>query len=325
MKSPCTVFCALPWLSDLYWVIIHTGDLAVNRFSRPRVMQSAPIDRAGQTRRNSLMAEDAIWDLRIWWQWNTQIPRACSVTDDLIQWELSMCPAHCNLILTSLSVKLLCTPVSSFNSTILRLSALVTLAMFRTQLFSHTCSLCCSSVIAKVFVPYRHAGVTQVLMTLPLSLFIMFMLCFGKFIDSKQCSAQDWKRAWCWLRKRALLFAKLHFKGTFARGIIFWGHIAQILGNTSYIWNVRKGASQVLRNICVCKVDTRTSSPLTFDYSCIFITIVSQWITLKLECPQKRYDFWLVICFQIIIFFFFSSGFSRHLGSPLWLSIVSFQ
>ena len=97
---------------------------------------------------------------------------------------LSTCPAHCILLLTSLSVKLHCTPVSSLNSTILRLSALVTLAMFRTQLFSHTCSLCCSSVIAKVFVPYRHAGVTQVLMTLPLSLFIMFMLCFGKFIDS---------------------------------------------------------------------------------------------------------------------------------------------
>ena len=38
--------------------------------------------------------------------------------------------------------------------------------------------------------------------------------------------------------KRALLFAKLHFKGTFARVIIFWGHIAQIVGNTSYVWNV---------------------------------------------------------------------------------------
>ena len=84
---------------------------------------------------------------------------------------LSTCPAHCNLLLTSLSVKLLCTPVSSLNSTILRLSALVTLAIFRTQLFSHTCSLCCcSSVSAKVSVPYRHAGVTHVLMTLPFSL-----------------------------------------------------------------------------------------------------------------------------------------------------------
>ena len=36
---------------------------------------------------------------------------------------LYTCPAHCNLLLTSLSVKLLCTPVSSLNSTILRLSA----------------------------------------------------------------------------------------------------------------------------------------------------------------------------------------------------------
>ena len=27
-------------------------------------------------------------------------------------------------------------------------------------------------------------------------------------------------------------------KGTFARGIILWGHIAQIVGNTTYIWNV---------------------------------------------------------------------------------------
>ena len=85
---------------------------------------------------------------------------------------LSTCPVHCNLLLTSLSVKLHCTPVSSLNSTILRLSALVTFAIFRTQLFSHTCSLCCcSSVRAKVSVPYRHAGVTQVLMTLPFSLF----------------------------------------------------------------------------------------------------------------------------------------------------------
>ena len=78
---------------------------------------------------------------------------------------LSTCSAHCSLLLTSLSVKLLCTPVSSINSCV---TALVTLAIFRTQLFSHTCSLCrCSSVIVKVSVPYRHAGVTQVLMTLP--------------------------------------------------------------------------------------------------------------------------------------------------------------
>ena len=46
-----------------------------------------------------------------------------------------------------------------------------TLAIFRTQLFSHTCSLCCcSSVSAKVSVPYRHACVTHVLMALPFSL-----------------------------------------------------------------------------------------------------------------------------------------------------------
>ena len=84
---------------------------------------------------------------------------------------LSTCPAHCNLLLTSLPVKLLCTPVSSLNSTILRLCALVTLAIFRTQLFSHICTLCCcNSVSAKVSVPYRHAGLTHMLMTLPFSL-----------------------------------------------------------------------------------------------------------------------------------------------------------
>ena len=73
---------------------------------------------------------------------------------------LSTCPAHCNLLLTSLSVKLLCTLVSSLNSTFLHLYALVTLAIFRTQLFLHTCSLsCCSSVSAKVSVPYMHVPV----------------------------------------------------------------------------------------------------------------------------------------------------------------------
>ena len=40
----------------------------------------------------------------------------------------STCPAHCSLVLTSLSFELLCTPVSSLNSTSLLLSALVTLA-----------------------------------------------------------------------------------------------------------------------------------------------------------------------------------------------------
>ena len=85
---------------------------------------------------------------------------------------LSTCPAHCNLLLASLSVKLLSTPVSSLSSTILRMSAYATLAIFRTQLFSHTSSLCCcSSVSAKFSVPYRHAGLTQVLMTFPFSLF----------------------------------------------------------------------------------------------------------------------------------------------------------
>ena len=87
---------------------------------------------------------------------------------------LSTCPAHCNLLLVhqSLCQAPICTPVSSLDSTILRLSALVTLAIFRTQLFSHTCILCCcSSVRAKVSVPNRLAGVTQVRMTLPFSLF----------------------------------------------------------------------------------------------------------------------------------------------------------
>ena len=39
-----------------------------------------------------------------------------------------LCPAHCSPLLTNLSLKLLCTPVSSPNSIILLLSALVTLA-----------------------------------------------------------------------------------------------------------------------------------------------------------------------------------------------------
>ena len=65
-----------------------------------------------------------------------------------------------------------CTPVVSLNSAILLLSALFTLAIFRTRLFSLTCSLCCcSSVIGKVSAPYRHAGVTQVPMALLFSLF----------------------------------------------------------------------------------------------------------------------------------------------------------
>ena len=46
---------------------------------------------------------------------------------------LSTCPVHCSLLLTNLSVELLCTPVSSLNSIILLLSALVTLAKQPTQ------------------------------------------------------------------------------------------------------------------------------------------------------------------------------------------------
>ena len=86
---------------------------------------------------------------------------------------LSKCPAHCNLLLTSpyvcFSVILYLHLTPPFFSC---LPSIVTLVIFRTQLFSHTCSLCyCSSVSAKVSVPYRHAGFTQVIMTLPFSLF----------------------------------------------------------------------------------------------------------------------------------------------------------
>ena len=103
---------------------------------------------------------------------------------------VSSCPAHVTLPLSSVvchpppflrvqptvicssPVSLSSYSVSSLNSTIIRLSALVTLAIFHTQLFSHTCSLCCcSSVSVKVSVPYRHAGVIQVLMILHFSLF----------------------------------------------------------------------------------------------------------------------------------------------------------
>ena len=52
----------------------------------------------------------------------------------------------------------------------------------------------------------------------------------------------------------------------------------------------------MLRNIFACKFYTRTSSPLTFD--CTFVTIVSQWITLK---PYIIKFDELVISFQIII------------------------
>ena len=48
---------------------------------------------------------------------------------------LSTCPVHCNLLLTRIAVKLLCTPISSLNSNILLLSALVTLAFFVASCF----------------------------------------------------------------------------------------------------------------------------------------------------------------------------------------------
>ena len=107
---------------------------------------------------------------------------------------VSSCPAHVTLSLSSvawhppsfqrvLPTVVCSSPVSlSSSSALLSLhltppffsctAALVTLAIFRTQLFPHTCNLCsCSSVITRVSVPHRHDGVTQVLTTLPLSLF----------------------------------------------------------------------------------------------------------------------------------------------------------
>ena len=77
-----------------------------------------------------------------------------ALVDSLSSAILSPCPVHCSLLLNSFSVKLLCTPVSSLNSTIILLPALVTLAIFRTQLFSHTCSLCCGSSVIPMF-PFR--------------------------------------------------------------------------------------------------------------------------------------------------------------------------
>ena len=65
---------------------------------------------------------------------------------------LPTCPAHCSLLLNSLSVTLLCTPVCP------RYSCYFSYPV----VFSHTCSLCCCrSVIAKVSVQYRHADVTS--------------------------------------------------------------------------------------------------------------------------------------------------------------------
>ena len=57
---------------------------------------------------------------------------------------------------------IVCSSPVSLSSSSTLLSALATLAIFHTQLFSHTCSLgCCRSVIAKVSVQYRHADVTS--------------------------------------------------------------------------------------------------------------------------------------------------------------------
>ena len=91
---------------------------------------------------------------------------------------VSSCPPHVTLPLSSvvchppsflcvLPILACSSPVSLSSCTALpslpltppffRLSALVTLVIFRAQLFSHTCCLfCCDSVIAKVSVPYRH-------------------------------------------------------------------------------------------------------------------------------------------------------------------------
>ena len=65
---------------------------------------------------------------------------------------LSTCPAQWNLLLTSLSVKLLCTPVSSLNSTILRLSALITLAIFGPSCFR---TLAAFVVVVEPIFPFR--------------------------------------------------------------------------------------------------------------------------------------------------------------------------
>ena len=109
---------------------------------------------------------------------------------------VSSCPAHVTLPLSSvgchppsfqrvLPTVVCSSPVSLSSSSVLLslhltppffscASALVTLVIFRTQLFSHTCNLCCcSSVITRVSVPYRHAGVTNLLTTLPLPLFVI--------------------------------------------------------------------------------------------------------------------------------------------------------
>ena len=103
---------------------------------------------------------------------------------------VSSCPAHVTLLLSSVvfhrpsflrdQPTVICSSPVSLSSTTALPSLPLTphspvcsrYAIFRTQLFPHTCSLCyCSTVRANVSVTYRHAGVTQVLMTLPFSLF----------------------------------------------------------------------------------------------------------------------------------------------------------
>ena len=85
---------------------------------------------------------------------------------------VSSCPPHVTLPLSSVVCHppsflrvlptVVCSSPVSLSSSSALLSALATLAIFRTQLFSHTCSLCCCrSVIAKVSVPNRHADVTS--------------------------------------------------------------------------------------------------------------------------------------------------------------------
>ena len=85
---------------------------------------------------------------------------------------VSSCPPHVTMPLSSVICHppsfprvlptVVCSSPVSLSSSSALLSALATVAIFRTQLFSHTCSLCCCrSVIAKVSVPYRHTDVTS--------------------------------------------------------------------------------------------------------------------------------------------------------------------
>ena len=62
---------------------------------------------------------------------------------------VSFCPPHVTQPLSC---------VVCLNSTILPLSALVTLTIFRTQFFSHTCSLCCCSSVRCPLVFWRSAS-----------------------------------------------------------------------------------------------------------------------------------------------------------------------